>query len=241
MKIARKFAAKVQDNWNAPGVTIAFLGDSVTQGCFEVYKKDDGGVETFFDKNNAYHALLAQMLAETFPNVPVNMINAGVSGSNAPHGLERLERDVLSKNPDLAVVCFALNDSCGGLERISVYTEALTEIFTRLREAGIETIFMTPNMMCRRVSCHLTDETLRRIAADCSKVQNEGILDAYICAAKKVCAEQNVTVCDCYEKWKALDRAGADITELLANKINHPTRRMNRLFAYSLMETMLGE
>ena len=240
MKIAQKFAAKVQDNWNAPGVTLAFLGDSVTQGCFEVYKKDDGGVETYFDKNSAYHAHLARMLAETFPNVPVNIVNAGVSGSNAVHGLERLERDVIARSPDLAVVCFALNDSCGGLEKLGVYTEALGKIFDRLQEAGIETVFMTPNMMCRNVSCHLSDELLRKIAADCARVQNEGILDAYVDTAKKVSAEHGVTVCDCYAKWKALDRAGADITELLANKINHPTRRMNKLFAYSLMETFFG-
>ena len=31
---------------------------------------------------------------------------------------------------------------------------------------------------------------------------------------------------------------GVDVTELLSNKINHPTREMNWLFAYSLVETM---
>ena len=32
---------------------------------------------------------------------------------------------------------------------------------------------------------------------------------------------------------------GVDVTELLANKINHPTREMNWLFAVSLVDTML--
>lgn len=53
MEIVQKLAARAADNWNAGAVTIAFLGDSVTQGCFELYKKSDGSVETYFDKNSA--------------------------------------------------------------------------------------------------------------------------------------------------------------------------------------------
>ncbi len=241
MKIAELFAAKTRDNWNAPGVTIAFLGDSVTQGCFEIYKTSPDTLETVFDKNNAYHAHLARMLAELFPSVPVNIVNAGVSGSNAQHGLERLERDVIAHRPDLAVVCFGLNDCGGGTEKLDDYIAALDGIFSRLAEENTETIFMTPNMMCTSVSCHLTDEMLRSIADGCAKLQNEGVLDAYVAAANKLCAKRRVAVCDCYAKWKALEKSGANITELLANKINHPTRSMNRLFAYSLLETMLGE
>ena len=55
MKIVEKMARKAKDNWNEPGVTIAFLGDSVTQGCFELYRKGEDGFETYFDKNGAYH------------------------------------------------------------------------------------------------------------------------------------------------------------------------------------------
>ena len=49
MKIKEKLAAKAKDNWNAAPVTIAFLGDSVTQGCFECYTTDGGGIDTVFD------------------------------------------------------------------------------------------------------------------------------------------------------------------------------------------------
>jgi len=240
MKIAERFAAKAADNWNAPAVTIACLGDSVTQGCFGLHNEPDGGFDTFFDQRGAYHAQLAEMLSKLFPSVPVNIINAGISGSNAQHGLERLERDVISHRPDLTIVCFGLNDSGGGLERLDNYVNALDAIFTRLEEAGIETIFMTPNMMCTGVSAQLEDERYRSIALDCSRTQNNGILEAYLNAAMNLCRKRDVAVCDCYAKWKALERSGANITELLANKINHPTREMNRLFAVSLLETMFG-
>ena len=55
MEIIKKIQAKASDNWGNGAVTIAFLGDSVTQGCFEVYKKEDGGIETYYDKESTYH------------------------------------------------------------------------------------------------------------------------------------------------------------------------------------------
>ena len=239
MKIMEKFAAKRKDNWDQPPVRIGFIGDSVTQGCFEIYKTSETSLETVFDQNHGYHQYLKELLATLYPNVPVNIINAGVSGGNAPHGAKRLERDILSANPDLVVVCFGLNDCSGGAEKLSAYTDALATIFTKLNEAGIETIFMTPNMMCTYVSCHVTDPLFIEVAEKTAKRQNEGILELYLDAAKKVAAEHGVTVCDCYAKWKKMAENGVDITDLLANYINHPTREMNRLFAVSLLETMM--
>ena len=239
MKIMEKIKAKALDNAGCEGITLAFLGDSVTQGCFEIYNKADGNIETIFDKTNAYHKHLADMLAILFPTVPVNIINAGISGGRAPHGLDRLERDVLRHQPDLTVVCFGLNDSSKGLGKLDDYTDALGKIFDQLHGAGSEVIFMTPNMMCTHVSCHIKEQNHIECAEMISKNQNEGVLDTYLEAAKKVAEEKGAVLCDCYAKWKRLYECGADITELLANKINHPTREMNKLFAVSLLETMM--
>jgi len=57
--------------------------------------------------------------------------------------------------------------------------------------------------------------------------------------AKRICAEYAVPVCDCYSKWKKLYEMGVDITKLLSNSINHPTRQMHMLFANSLFEMMI--
>ena len=239
-KFIEKVIKKQNDNYNNRGVTVAFLGDSVTQGCFEVYRKNTGGIETVYDRKSAYHKYFSEIFSVLCPNVPVNIINAGISGGNAPQGLERLDRDVLSYNPDLTVVCFGLNDSGCGAEGIEKYINALDEIFDRIKKSGSELIFMTPNMMCTSISCHMTDESLKKIASDKADFQNSGLFDEYIDAAKALCKEKNVTVCDCYAKWKRLHALGFDVTELLSNKINHPLREMNWLFAYSLVETVMG-
>lgn len=240
MEITKKIAAKAADN-KAPAVTLAFLGDSVTQGCFELTPKAAEGFLNNFDRQNVYHTYLQQILAVLYPSVPVNVINAGVAGTSAPFGLERLERDVLCHKPDLTVVCFGLNDSGGGEAGISRYTDALSQIFDKLRENGSEVIFMTPNMMSTHVSPQLTDPHFIALGEKFSKRQNSGLFDQYIAAAKALCQEKNVPVCDCYGKWKALEANGVNTTELLANKMNHPIRPMHWLFAMSLVEIMMTE
>ena len=125
-----KIIEKIQQKCNAfranDGITIACLGDSVTQGCFELTVDPSGNVNTRFDQAHTYHAYLQQMLASLYPAVPINIINAGLSGGNAPEGAARLDRDVLRHAPDLVIVCFGLNDSCSGPDGLEAY--ALVEI-----------------------------------------------------------------------------------------------------------------
>ena len=230
---------KQENNWDYGGVTICFLGDSVTQGCFELFLKQNGEIETHYDQRSTYHSYVARILSSLYPSLPVNIINAGISGGNAPHGALRLEKDVLKYHPDLCVVCFGLNDVMNGMDGLSAYTKALTDIFVALKNAGIETIFMTPNMMNTEISVHLERETPRKVAKETMTAQMEGIMDAYINAAIEVCEKNGVVICDCYSRWKKLSDAGVNTTNLLANHINHPTREMNWLFAVSLIETML--
>ena len=83
MKIIKKMAQKTEDHMNHEGVTIAFLGDSVTQGCFEIYKKTNHEIETVFDQRYSYERSVSDILGVLFPMVPVNTLNAGISGRSS--------------------------------------------------------------------------------------------------------------------------------------------------------------
>lgn len=238
MKIIDKLASKQHDVWNEPPVSIAFFGDSVTQGCFEIFQDENSNIETVFDQNAGYPHYVAKILALLYPKAPVQIINAGLSGDNAPHALKRLNRDVILHNPDLVVICFGLNDSTVGLDFLPRYEAALDQMMSELREHNVEVIFMTPNMMNTHISCHLKEDWIREYAAKTRKIQTEGVLEQFLSVAKGVCRKHGVPVCDCYQKWNTLYQNGVSITELLANKTNHPTRQMHWLFAMSLVETM---
>lgn len=239
MKFVELIQQKQNDNMNQKVPTVAFLGDSVTQGCFEVYQDSEGNIGTVFDKNCAYHNYFARIFSVLYPSVPINIINAGINGDTAPHGYERLERDVLAANPDLVIVCYGLNDSSLGAGRLGEYIEGLENIFIQLKRKAIDVIFMTPNLMNTQVSCHISSPFFQKIAEETAKTQNQGIMDLYIDSARDVCQKHKVPICDCYAKWKVLQERGVKTTELLSNKINHPTREMNWLFAYALAEAIL--
>ena len=238
MKILEKLSAKENDLYGKGGAVIAFLGDSVTQGCFECYLTSPTSLETVFDNENAYSMKVKKILHTLYPKAQITIVDSGISGDSAPNGLKRFERDVARYSPDLTVVCFGLNDSTAGLGNLERYAAALDGIFKRLQEIGSEIIFMTPNTMNLQTSPHLTDELFQRLAVSFAKIQNEGVLDAFVARAKEVAKANGVPVCDCYAKWKKMAEYGVNTTELLSNKLNHPTRDMHWLFATSLVETI---
>jgi lysophospholipase L1-like esterase len=214
---------------------IAFLGDSVTHGAFECIQGDSAGC--IFDMDAVYHERLRRMLLAVNPWLPVSIINAGVAGDNAIMGLARLERDVISHKPHICVVNFCLNDLS---ETVEEYVAALREIFTRLMAADIRPILLTPSML----NTYVHPDTIpmyRDFAAVTAGWHQSGVMDGYVEAAKTLAAELGVAVADAYAKWKALETEGMDVTENLANYINHPSRELHQLFADALFETLQGE
>ena len=237
MRIIQKLKAKAENMYGAPPVTIAFLGDSVTQGCFECYKKGNT-IDTVFDGASGYSARLREMLQLIYPNVQLNVINAGISGDTAEGGEKRFARDVAPYSPDLVVVGFALNDSTRGEAGLPSYICALESIFAQCKKIGAEIICLTPNMMNTKVSCHLCDKDFIGLAESLSALQSGGVLDKYVQAAKETAQRAGAAVCDIYGQWKKLERGGADVTELLANKLNHPVRELHYYTAIKLIESM---
>lgn len=214
---------------------IVFLGDSVTEGWFDIFAKPDGGIDGTKDAESCYVNLVGNRLKEHFPNREIEVINAGVGGNNAGDGLARLEKDVIGKSPDIAVVCFGLNDV--GQPGVEEYRNNMSEIFKRLKSFGIKAVFMTPNMINTYVHPRNL-EMLNEMAANCARLQTDGTMDLFMQTGRE-CAEANgAVVCDAYAQWKRLDYYGVDTTELLSNCINHPTKPMHRLFA-DLLEPVL--
>ncbi len=71
--------------------TVAFIGGSITE-------------------MNGYRVMVEQTLRQRFPEAEFKFINAGISSTCSTTGAFRLQRDVLSANPDLLFVEFAVND-----------------------------------------------------------------------------------------------------------------------------------
>lgn len=238
MEIIKKISEKAKNMPGAKVPTIAFLGDSVTQGCFEIFMEEEKSFGNVCDYKSVYHNRVKEMLSVLFPTVPVNIINAGVGGESAKDGLKRLSRDVTAYYPDLTVVCFGLNDCCFGMENLKNYISSLDAIFNELREAGSEIIFMTPNMMNTYTAYRIDPPMLAGNSALAVKMQTDGTFETFLQKARELCEKKNIPVCDCYRKWKLMYDNGVDVTGLMSNFVNHPIREMHLLFAGMLVNTM---
>lgn len=71
--------------------TVVFLGGSITA-------------------HDGWRVHTERWFAETFPDTPLRMVNAGFGGTGSSLAAFRLERDVLCHRPDLVFVEFAVND-----------------------------------------------------------------------------------------------------------------------------------
>lgn len=237
--VAEKIGAKQSSLTDNAQVTIAFLGDSVTQGCFELVETGEKSFDTVFDAESAYSNKLKKLINTFFPKVYVNIINAGISGDSAARGLNRLERDVLRYSPDLVTVAFGLNDCIG--RSVEEYQRDLQEIFRRLRAAGSEVVFMSTNGMNEYVSPQIRQQLQIECAQKTMERQQNGTLRRFFEAACETAHKEGVFVCDCHSRWERLAESGADMTALLSNGINHPARDIHWLFAVSLFETIFFE
>ena len=82
-------------------VNIVYLGGSITYGAGVPYEQRE---------TSTWRAKISRYFDEKYPNINFNHINAGLSGTGSDMGIMRLERDVLSKNPDYVFIEFAVND-----------------------------------------------------------------------------------------------------------------------------------
>jgi len=103
---------------------VVFLGDSLTAGL--------GLAE-----DRAFPALVARQLGD---EMPVRVVNAGVSGDTTSGGLRRLDW-LLRQDPDLLVVELGANDALRG-QSVEGIEKNLRAIVGRAREAGVPVLLV---------------------------------------------------------------------------------------------------
>lgn len=114
----------------ASGDTVVFLGDSIThQRLYTQY------IEDFF--------------ITRFPATPLKFHNAGIGGDQAWDALQRLDRDVLSKEPKLVTILLGMNDgryTAFDHEIFKTYETDMTTLLDRLQASGTTVSPITPTM-----------------------------------------------------------------------------------------------
>ncbi|MBR1677544.1 MAG: SGNH/GDSL hydrolase family protein [Clostridia bacterium] len=244
MKIVEKIKTKQEKRLDGDPINIVFLGDSVTQGCFEDNSLSDGRSVPVTEYSSSFASHVGKTLNFLYPNVQINIINCGASGRTCGNfcSEENVERYIRSYHPDLTVVSFGLNDVRWNYSHgltADTFGEAVGYILSEIKKTGSEAIFITQNFMCDRVDERLMSEANRKIAEELSYIQNSGLLKDYFVSAKKVCESLSVPVIDGYYVFEKLSEAGVDTNDLLAGYLNHPVREYHRYLAVKICEKIL--
>lgn len=209
-------------------IKIAFLGDSVTEGCFELYPTSYG-FDTVRRPDDGYVNKTIKALRKKYGEQAITYQNFGESGMSAYAATAQAERAVLYA-PHIAVLSFGLNDAFHPEER---YHTSLERLLERLTGAVPTVIFLTPNMMCESLAPDLLPEATKA-AKTAMDAQISGKFDRMVADAIELCREYGVPVCHIYAKWKSLAEDG-DLSSLLINRINHPTAQMHDMTAAMLL------
>ena len=189
--------------------TIVCLGDSVT------------GVYYHTGGRRAYPEMLELGLRRRFPQTPVTVINAGISGNTTQNGLDRLETDVLSKKPDLVTISFGLNDV------VRVTPEAfrvnLETLVVRCREQRSEVVLCTPNAVIDTAS-----RPINKVVDYCEIIRNVG-------------RAMSVPVCDQYQAGIRLKNRAPWTWRLTLSDEIHPNMDGHKRMAEELCRTIAGK
>lgn len=112
---------------NGEDITVAYIGGSITEGY-------NAGTTEFYAKT------CTDLLQGYFPDITVTGVNAGISGTPSLLGNLRLARDVLSADPDIVFVEFAVNDGQEA-DYKNAYESLVRTLLTQEKDIAVVLLF----------------------------------------------------------------------------------------------------
>lgn len=204
-------------------IKIILLGDSITEGEYP---------------GAPFNQTFDTLLSTYFFNhhVTTEIINAGTAGETADDGLRRLQKDVISRKPDIVVVMFGTNDAFvdkGICERLTIddYKKRISAILNKLVRNDIRPVLMTPVPMC--------------LVPDMSfePYLSKGInyfIKPYVAACREIADKMQIPLIDNYRHWEEKQNMGVNISDWLVDGI-HPNAEGHRQIARTMFPVLIAE
>lgn len=193
-------------------IRIVTLGDSITKGV----RPGVATVETF--------ASLLQNLAKE-AGYDAEVLNVGIGGERTDQALERLDRDVLAKSPDIVTVMYGSNDSyvdpgkTGPRLSPAQFRENLERIVDRTQSAGAHVVLMTePRWGAKPAPNGLGEHPNVR-------------LEQFMILVREVASAKMVAIVDHFADWTRKEaKEGLDLATVTTDLL-HPNAAGHRLLA----------
>jgi len=199
-------------------IKIVTLGDSITYGVRKGVPVD---------------AIFASRIDKSLnaQGISCSVVNVGIGGERTDQALKRLDRDVLSLQPQVVVVMYGTNDSYVDVgkkqSRISAdaYEKNLREIVSRLRASKVQPILMTEPRW--------GDDAGKNGLGEHPNVR----LERYVERCRQVAKELKVPLIDNFSTWTEAHDGGLDLSQWTTDEC-HPNSRGHQVIADSLLAVL---
>lgn len=190
-------------------LNIIFHGHSVPSGYF---------VTPVVNTLEAYPHLTLIKIKELYPYTVTNCIVTAIGGENSEQGAKRFKKDVLSLNPDVIFIDYALNDRGIGLDKARKAWESM--IKKALRQ-NIPVVLLTP-----------TPDKSENI------LDPENILAKHSEQIRELAKKYKVGLVDSYEEFRKHVKNGEPLDEYMS-QVNHPNRKGHELVTTLIMNYLI--
>ena len=179
-----------------------------------------------------YVTLISEALEKTCPDLNIETIGAGMGGHKVPDCQERLERDVLKRQPTIVLVYIGINDvwwwngKWGEGTTKQDYESGLRDIIKRINAAGARVILCTPTVIGEK-----TDGTN----------EFDKMLDEYSKISRKVARGTGSQLLDLRKSFMTyLLEHNADNVEkgILTRDTVHLNKQGNRFLSYLVLDAL---
>ena len=196
----------LQKKWpNNRTINLVFHGHSVPSGYFKTPE-----VRTL----DAYPYLVLQELKQRYPYAVINVIVTAIGGENSAQGAKRFEKEVLTHQPDVLFIDYALNDRKLGLTQSRRNMEKMIKLAL---QKNIKVILLTPS----------ADQNV-----DLLQPGNE--LELFATQLRELADVYHIGLADSYKQFKHVLEEKKDLSAYMAQS-NHPNRSGHELIAEEIM------
>lgn len=187
-------------------INLVFHGHSVPSGYFAT-----PSVQTL----DAYPHQLLKNLKERCPYAVINTISTSIGGENSLQGEKRFKRDVLTHQPDVLFIDYALNDRGIGIMKSKKSMERMIKMALK---RNIKIILLTPSP---------------DMQVDLTQKDNE--LELFSTMLTGLAENYQIGLADCYNEFKSLAIKGNNLGDYMS-QVNHPNEKGHQVIANTIME-----
>ncbi|MEO0338666.1 MAG: SGNH/GDSL hydrolase family protein [Bacteroidota bacterium] len=189
-------------------INVVFHGHSVPAGYFRTPH-----VNTLA----AYPHLFLKYLKEQYPTATINVITTAIGGEQSEQGAKRFAEEVLTHQPDLLFIDYALNDRSIGLERSKIAWE---QMIRSALSAGTKVVLLTPTPdLSEDISAEATP-----LAKHTKMIQELG-------------TQWKIPVVNVYDRFKQMRAEGTQLSKYMSQG-NHPNELGHMVVLLVIADTL---